>query len=334
MRVLITCGDPNGIGLELLLRAMSEGALDQFDAELILCAPPTVIAAYIAALGDDVIACVEGKRLIVGTRVMTIGTCGDVVYSPQFGIPTPESGAVARAALEYAARSMLTGECDAIVTLPVSKEALQMAGFPFPGQTEFFGSVAGVETTMILACDLLRVALVTIHVPIARVAAKVTVEREIATLERFARALREDWLILSPRIAVLGLNPHAGEHGTIGTEDERVLRPAVEQLYARGLDVRGPYPADGFFAREHWRSFDGVVAQYHDQGLIPVKMLAGGRGVNISAGLPIVRTSPDHGTAYDIVGTGRGDYRSVVAAIEMALYLARNRKQSTQHVSL
>jgi 4-hydroxythreonine-4-phosphate dehydrogenase len=252
---------------------------------------------------------------------------------PRFGVPTPESGAIARAALEYAAQAMMSGIFDAVVTLPVSKEALRMAGFSFPGQTEFFGSVAGTQPTMILACAELRVALVTIHVPIARVADLITLEREASTIERFARSLAHDWLIASPRIAVLGLNPHAGEHGTIGDEDERVVRVAIEQVRRRGIEASGPYPADGFFARELWRSFDGVVAQYHDQGLIPLKTIARGRGVNVTAGLPFVRTSPDHGTAYDIAGRGQGDWGSLVEAIGMALYLATNRKRFSEHVS-
>lgn len=336
MRLLVTCGDPNGIGLELLLRALTAGALDSFEAEMVLCAPPAVVAAYASALVQrGILPPVEADRsgIRIGDRTLPIEECFAAGYVPRFGVPTPESGAIARAALEYAAQAMMSGIFDAVVTLPVSKEALRMAGFSFPGQTEFFGSVAGTQPTMILACAELRVALVTIHVPIARVADLITLEREASTIERFARSLAHDWLIASPRIAVLGLNPHAGEHGTIGDEDERVVRVAIEQVRRRGIEASGPYPADGFFARELWRSFDGVVAQYHDQGLIPLKTIARGRGVNVTAGLPFVRTSPDHGTAYDIAGRGQGDWGSLVEAIGMALYLATNRKRFSEHVS-
>jgi 4-hydroxythreonine-4-phosphate dehydrogenase len=336
MRIIITCGDPNGIGLELLFRAMSHAQLAFDGVELALCAPPAIVRAYAEVLVRA--GCIEpvhvGEASVsVGSSILPLLPIEGSADALQLGTPTRQSGMVAMAALECAARAVLAGECDAVVTLPVSKHALSAAGFPFPGQTEFWGSVAGANPLMILACSELRVALVTIHEPLARVAELITLEREIETIERFHRALAVDFAVQSPTIAVLGLNPHAGEHGLLGQEEDAVIAPAIEHLQERGIRAEGPFPADSFFARGHWQRFSGVVAQYHDQGLIPLKMIARGRGVNVTAGLPFVRTSPDHGTAYDIAGQCRANYQSLLEAISMAQYLATNRKRSSMHVS-
>jgi 4-hydroxythreonine-4-phosphate dehydrogenase len=236
---------------------------------------------------------------------------------------------IARAALECAADALAQGEFQAVVTLPVSKEALAMAGFAYPGQTEFFGSVAERTPLMVLACQVLRVALVTIHVPLERVPSMITRERELQVIEQFHHMLSIDFGIESPRIAVLGLNPHAGERGLLGWQEEHIIGPAIRDAQRIGIAVSGPFAADGFFAHGAWQSYDGVIAQYHDQGLVPLKLLAQEQGVNITAGLPFVRTSPDHGTAYDLVGTGRARYASLLAAIWMAQYLATNRQVRT-----
>jgi 4-hydroxythreonine-4-phosphate dehydrogenase len=336
MRIIITCGDPNGIGLELLLRAVNDAQLAFDSAELTLCAPPALVRAYADVLVHA--GCIEpvhvGENEVrLGGSTLPLLPIEGSADELQLGTPTRQSGTIAIAALECAARAVVSGECDAVVTLPVSKHALHAAGFPFPGQTEFFGSVAGADPLMILACSELRVALVTIHEPLARVAELITLEREIETIERFHHALRVDFAIDTPTIAVLGLNPHAGEHGLLGYEEDAVIAPAIEHLQERGIRAEGPFPADSFFARGHWQRYSGVVAQYHDQGLIPLKMIARGRGVNVTAGLPFVRTSPDHGTAYDIAGQCRADYQSLLEAIRMAQYLAANRKRSSMHVS-
>ncbi|MDW8272289.1 MAG: 4-hydroxythreonine-4-phosphate dehydrogenase PdxA [Bacteroidota bacterium] len=336
MRILITCGDTNGIGLELFLRAAGAGRLQPWNGMLWLCAPRQAVSAYaqmLAARGLLPSWEVGSSLVRIGGATIPLVPIEEGDPAVEFGMPTAASGRAAYAALRYAGEALVRGEYQAVVTLPVSKHALRLAGFPYPGQTEFFGAVARQEPLMILACPVLRVALVTIHEPIARVAARISHRRVVETIERFATSLRQDFAVATPRIAVLGLNPHAGEQGAIGTEEEEVIRPAIAQCRQRGIDVDGPYPADGFFARQQWRAFDGVLAQYHDQGLIPLKMLAQGRGVNITAGLPFVRTSPDHGTAYDLVGTGRADDASLVEAIGMAQYLAHNRQHFLRHVS-
>lgn len=210
MRIIITCGDPNGIGLELLFRAMSHAQLAFDGVELALCAPPAIVRAYAEVLVRA--GCIEpvhvGEASVsVGSSILPLLPIEGSADALQLGTPTRQSGMVAMAALECAARAVLAGECDAVVTLPVSKHALSAAGFPFPGQTEFWGSVAGANPLMILACSELRVALVTIHEPLARVAELITLEREIETIERFHRALAVDFAVQSPTIAVLGLNP-------------------------------------------------------------------------------------------------------------------------------
>jgi len=337
MRIIITCGDPNGIGLELVIRALAEGRLALGDAQsVLLCAPPDIVRAYATVLVRS--GCIqsytlEHDRLIIGDFTLPLVPINGVADAFRLGEPTCASGAVALEALEYASHAVMRGEYDAVVTLPVSKEALRATGFQYPGQTEYLGSVANATPLMILACNELRVALVTIHEPIAHVASLVTIERVRVTIENFHRSLTTDFAREKPTIAVLGLNPHAGEHGMIGCEEETVIRPALEHARDCGIHVEGPFPADSFFARGAWKRYDGVIAQYHDQGLIPLKMIARGRGVNITAGLPFVRTSPDHGTAYDIAGQCRADYRSFLEAIRMALYLASNRKRMVQQVS-
>jgi 4-hydroxythreonine-4-phosphate dehydrogenase len=226
-------------------------------------------------------------------------------------------------ALEEACRLANTGEVDAVVTAPIHKAALTAVGFAFPGQTEFLGArLGGVETTMLLAGDTLRVALVTTHLRLADVPRAVTRERVESTIRRLHAGLRVGWGIARPRIAVLGLNPHAGESGLFGPEDAATIAPAVAACRAEDVDCRGPLPGDGTFAPRARSAFDGFVAMYHDQGLAALKAVDGGDAVNVTLGLPVPRTSPDHGTARDIAGRGVADAGSMSAALRLAVRLA------------
>jgi 4-hydroxythreonine-4-phosphate dehydrogenase len=244
------------------------------------------------------------------------------------------AGRLAGNAVETAAKLALTGEVDAIVTAPAHKHALHLAGFPFPGHTEWLAHLAGdVDVAMMLAAEAdpdvpselpLRVVLVTTHVPFRDVSALLTVERVVRTGRIVDRALREWWAIERPRLAVCAVNPHAGESGLFGDEEERVLRPAAESLGATG-----PLPADTVFVRAMRGEFDAVLAPYHDVGMTAIKVAAFGRAVNVTLGLPFPRTSPDHGTALDIAGTGKADASSMRAAIELAARLA-TRKAAAQ----
>lgn len=286
LKVGITSGDPAGIGPEIVAKALASGQLAA-DTEYVL-------------LGDP------------------------VGHTP--GKSTAASARASLEALEEAARVLLSGELLGVVTGPVSKEALHKIGYTFPGQTEFFAARAGVEDfAMCLTGGKITVALVTAHVPLAEVSALLTEEKVVRTARLLARFLRERGHN-RPRIAVAGLNPHAGEGGDIGSEEIDLISPAVELLQAEKAAIfSGPYPADTLFFRCLEDEFDGVVCMYHDQGLIPLKMHAFHEGVNVTLGLPFVRTSPDHGTAFDLAGTGRARPDSMIAALRLASDLCRAR---------
>ncbi len=309
-RIAITLGDPRGIGPEIVARALTE--------------PPGAEVTVIGA--EDQIAWVPAaRRISVGAWGAGSGErIGGGASAAAERARTVRAGQLTGHAVERAARLALEGEVDAIVTAPAHKHALHLAGFPYPGHTEWLGHLAGdVDTAMMLAADELRVVLVTTHVALRDVPALLTIERVVKTGRITERALRELFGLSEPRIALCALNPHAGESGLFGDEEERVLRPAAEQLGAAG-----PLPADTVFVRALRGEFDAVLAPYHDVGMTAIKVAAFGRGVNVTLGLPFIRTSPDHGTAFDIAGQGRADAGSMRAAIELATTLARRKAHS------
>jgi 4-hydroxythreonine-4-phosphate dehydrogenase len=237
--------------------------------------------------------------------------------------PDPANEAAVTEAIEIAVTAALHGKAAAIVTAPINKAVLQRAGFAFPGHTEYLAHLTGApRAVMMLASNALRVVPLTIHMPLADVAKSIDTASIVETGEIVLAALARDFGIARPRLAVAGLNPHAGEDGVLGGEDAAIIAPAVAQLKARGHDVRGPLSADTMFHEEARARYDAALCMYHDQALIPIKTLSFWDGVNVTLGLPIVRTSPDHGTAFDIAGTGKADPRSMIAAIEMAAAIA------------
>ena len=296
-RLAVTLGDPRGIGPEITARALAE----PLDAEI------TVVGA------EDQIAAIPAQRRVpVGAWGLGSGE------RPEDRARTIRAGRVAGHAVETAVRLALQGEVDGIVTAPAHKHTLHLAGFPYPGHTEWLAHLAGdVDVAMMLASEELRVVLVTTHVPFRDVPALLTTDRVVRTGRTTERALREWWGITSPRLAVCAVNPHAGENGLFGDEEERVLRPA-----AVALGAAGPLPADTVFVRAMRGEFDAVLAPYHDVGMTAIKVAAFGRAVNVTLGLPFPRTSPDHGTALDIAGTGRADASSMRVALELAVRLA------------
>jgi 4-hydroxythreonine-4-phosphate dehydrogenase len=301
-RLAICLGDPRGIGPEITARAL-EPALD---CEVTLVGAEDQIGAIPAA-----------RRVPVGLWGLGSGE------APDDRGRVLRAGRIAGHAVEAAARLALAGEVDAIVTAPAHKHALHLAGFPYPGHTEWLAQLAGgVDVAMMLASEELRVVLVTTHVPFRDVPALLTQERVVRTGRITERGLREWWGIERPRLAVCALNPHAGESGLFGDEEPRVLRPAAEALGAAG-----PLPADTVFVRAMRGEFDAVLAPYHDVGMTAIKVAAFGRAVNVTLGLPFPRTSPDHGTALDIAGTGRADPASMRAAVELAAKLAERVKR-------
>jgi 4-hydroxythreonine-4-phosphate dehydrogenase len=303
----VALGDPRGIGPEITARALAAGV----DAEI------TLVGA------EDQIAGLSAQNIISVGR-WGLGS-GEAASDPK---RTIQAGRLAGHAVETAVKLALAGKVDAIVTAPAHKHALHLAGFPYPGHTEWLGHLAGdVDVAMMLAAEAapgdidghpLRVVLVTTHVPFRDVPALLTFDRVVRTGRIVERTLSEWWAIERPRIAVCALNPHAGESGLFGDEEQRILSPA-----ARELGAAGPLPADTVFVRAMRGEFDAVLAPYHDVGMTAIKVAAFGRAVNVTLGLPFPRTSPDHGTALDIAGTGKADPSSMRAAIELAVKLAR-----------
>lgn len=295
VRLAVTLGDPRGIGPEIVAAALAT----PLDADITLIGAREQIEQLPAAHHEPVGAWREPSGVARSRAV--------------------DAGRVAGRAVERAAQLAMSGEVDAIVTAPAEKHALHLAGFPFPGHTEWLAHLAGnVDVAMMLASDRLRVVLVTTHLPLRDVALVLTTDKIVRTGEVTRRGLREWFGIAEPRLAVCALNPHAGEQGLFGDEEQRVMAPAIERLGAVG-----PVPADTVFVRAMRGEFDAVLAPYHDVGMTAIKVASFGRGVNITLGLPFVRTSPDHGTALDIAGTGRADPSSMRAALELALDLAK-----------
>ena len=264
----------------------------------------------------------------VGRSEITIlDICPDFNEKVKPGRLSKESGSWAGRAIERAVELCMNNGADAIVTAPVSKEALRQAGYDYPGQTEMVTRLSNSSgSIMIMVSGFARIALATIHVPISQVSGLLTKSSISERLAVFDNSIRRDFGVKSPRIAVLGLNPHAGENGLIGKEEVEVIRPALQEANAMKINALGPFPADAFFGTYREGMYDGIFAMYHDQGLIPLKMRSFSTGINFTAGIKIIRTSPDHGTAFDIAGKGIANPSSTIEAIKLALEISKNRK--------
>jgi len=316
--IALTMGDPAGIGGELVLRAW----LAQVTAPFFVLDDPDRLRALAASL-----ALAVPVREIAAPSDATATFPGALPVLPIHlpapsppGRPDPANAPSVIASIERATMLALDGAACAVVTSPINKAALYEAGFAHPGHTEFLAALTGVsgQEVMMLACPALRVVPVTVHVSLRRALAMLDTPLIVAAARTTAAALRRDFGIVSPRLAVAGLNPHAGEQGALGSEDADIVAPAIAALRADGVDASGPHPPDTMFTEEARTRYDAAICMYHDQALIPLKTLDMHHGVNVTLGLPIVRTSPDHGTAYDIAGTGRADATSLIAALEMA----------------
>ncbi|NDV81123.1 4-hydroxythreonine-4-phosphate dehydrogenase PdxA [Bacteroides sp. 51] len=335
IRIGITQGDINGVGYEVILKTFAEPAM------LELCTP--------IIYGSPKVAAYHRKSLDLPTNFSIINTASEAAYNKlsvlnctndevkvEFSKPDTEAGKAALDALERALADYREGLIDVLVTAPINKHTIQSETFSFPGHTEYIEERigGGNKSLMILMKDDFRVALVTGHIPIHKVAPTITKELIQEKLEIFNRSLKRDFGIGSPRIAVLSLNPHAGDEGLIGTEEQEIIIPALKDMSAKGILCYGPYPADGFMGSGNFANFDGILAMYHDQGLVPFKTLAMEDGVNYTAGLPVIRTSPAHGTAYDIAGKGLASEDSFRQAIYVAMDVFRNRRRDdTAHAN-
>lgn len=327
LRVGITHGDTNGVGYEIILKAFAEQTMFE------VCTPVVFGSAKIGsyhrkALGIETqFHFVNSAKDAVDGRLNLVN-CFDNDVNVEFGRTSQEAGRAAYWALEAATEALKNGEIDVLVTAPICKNAIQSPDFNFAGHTEYLANRIGEgnEPLMVLANDVMRVALVTTHLPISEVAAAITKENVAKKIHQLNKSLQHDFLISAPRIAVLGLNPHNGDDGVMGHEEKEAIAPAVQEAVEQGIQCFGPYPADGFFGAGMFSHFDAVLAMYHDQGLAPFKALSMDNGVNITAGLPYVRTSPDHGTAFDIAGCNKASEASFRQAIYTAIDIHRNRK--------
>ena len=326
IRVGITHGDINGVGYEVILKTFSDPTM------LELCTP--------VIYGSPKVAAYHRKAMEIPTNFSIVNTaedaqdgrvnvvnCIEEELKVELSKPTPEAGKAALTALEKALADYRAGLFDVLVTAPINKHTIQSDTFHFPGHTEYIEERVGdgQKALMILLKGDFRVALVTGHVPVRDIPGMLTKELIMEKMEIFHQSLKKDFGIDNPRIAVFSLNPHAGDHGLLGTEEEEIIIPAMKEMIAKGVQCFGPYPADGFRGSGNYTHFDGILAMYHDQGLAPFKALAMDEGVNFTAGLPIVRTSPAHGTAYDIAGKGVASEDSFRQAVYVAMDVFRNR---------
>lgn len=324
--IAITHGDMNGISYEVILKTFAE---------------PRVYEEFIPVLyGSSKAAAYHRKQLdIQGVNFNIINTieeaspkkinlinCSDDDSKVDLGHSTPEAGKAAYSALERVVTDLKAGLIDALVTGPINKKNIQSENFHFPGHTEFLEDQLGEgkKALMVLVNDVMRVAVVTGHIPVKDIAKTLSVAMITESLNILNSSLKKDFTIIRPRIAVLGLNPHAGDQGLIGTEEE-LIKEAIKEAGKKGIMCFGPYPADGFFGAGTFKRFDGILAMYHDQGLIPFKTISMEQGVNFTAGLPVIRTSPAHGTAYDLAGKNEASEESFRQALFMAYDIFKNR---------
>lgn len=327
IKVGITHGDFNGVGYEVVLKALADEMMTElFTPVVFACSRLVEKARKTFGLELPQLAHIKSLAEVKDGRINIVDIGVDETRIDA-GKPSKEAGAAAVKALEMACDALKSGDIDILVTAPIDKNSAQSDSFSFPGHTEFLEAEIGNggKARMILFDDYLKVALVTTHLPLSKIPEAITKESVLSTIKDFNKILIKDFGIERPKIAVLSLNPHCGDAGLLGDEEQREIIPAVEDATDSGLLVFGPFSADGFFSSGAYRHYDGVVAMYHDQGLAPFKALAGQGGVNFTAGLPYVRTSPDHGTGYDIAWKNQADPESMREAIFKGIDIFRKR---------
>lgn len=324
----ITIGDVNGIGPEVLIKAISDPRITD------ICTPIIYASAKVLSYHRNIakidnfryLVAMSGQQVIAGR--INLVNCWTENVSINIGQISEDGGKYAKISLDSALYDLKEGHIDAVVTAPINKKAMSLINFGFMGHTDYLENFAeSKDSLMIMIKDDLRVALLTHHIPIKDVSSKITKESVLHAIRNLNTTLIEDFGKEKPLIAVLGLNPHAGDEGVIGTEEQDFIRPAILQAKEKGIFVNGPFPPDSFWGTYSFKKYDAILAMYHDQGLIPYKLLSFGKGVNYTAGLPFIRTSPDHGTGFDIVGKNIANSESFLNAIYEAIDLAKNRKE-------
>ena len=331
--IAITTGDINGVGYEIILKSLINPHICEI-CRPIVYGNAKVARQHMQTMDEEYRNIqwniIQDPKQAKDGRLNLI-TCNGDETPVQLGVSTTEAGQASLKSLQRACQDLKNGLVHAIVTAPINKDNIQSDDFRFAGHTEYlteqFGE--GKDSLMMLISEQMRVALVCNHTPIAKVAETITIERILSKLTILNQTLKTDFTIRKPRIAVLALNPHAGDNGLIGEEEQTIIRPAIAQAQEQGIEAYGPYSADGFFGAGEYRYYDAILAMYHDQGLAPFKALDMS-GVNYTAGLPIVRTSPDHGTAYALAGKNEADPQSMLHAIYMAIDTLKARITNTQ----
>jgi 4-hydroxythreonine-4-phosphate dehydrogenase len=331
IKVGISIGDVNGIGLEVILKTLSENSIFDYCTPIVY--GHTKVASYhrkALALGDITFNVINQANLANPKKANMIN-CWEEDVKIDLGTINEIGGKYALLSLEKATEDLLSGEIDALVTAPINKHNIQSETFNFPGHTEYLQLKSGSnDVLMFLISEGLRIGVVTGHIPVKDIAASITKEKIVNKLVMINESLKKDFWIEKPKIAVLGLNPHAGDNGLLGKEEEDIINPAIQEAFDKGIICFGPYSADGFFGNGSYKQFDAVLAMYHDQGLIPFKTLAFSTGVNYTAGLKFVRTSPDHGTGYDIAGKNLADPTSFLEALFAAVHIVKSRREQEE----
>lgn len=328
-KIGITHGDINGIGYEVIIKALADTKMME------VCTPIVYGLAKVATfhrkainLGDFSFQFIKDSDQAINKKPNLINL-QDAEVKIELGNSTAIAGNLAELSLRAATKDLKNNKINAIVTAPINKENIQSEKFKFSGHTEYFSNeFSSSNSLMMMVDDLLKVAFVSNHTPIKKVLAEITTQKIVDKLTILHQSLVQDFLCTNPTIAVLALNPHAGDNGLLGKEEKDIILPAIQQATDKKINAFGPFPADGFFASGRYKKFSAVLAMYHDQGMIPFKLLAGETGVNYTAGLPIVRTSPAHGTAYDIAGKNVAMAQSMRNAIYLAVDILRNRNNS------
>ena len=327
LKIGITQGDTNGVGWEVILKIFSDNRLTELFTPVIYGSGAA--AAYYQRRLNDIepvkFVVVDGAERAQQGRVNLV-ECGAKELSVTPGKPSKVGGEAAAAALNKAIKELKDGAIDALVTAPIDKEMIQSETFSFTGHTEFLAKELEGEPLMIMTSELMRVGLATIHVPVAEVAQSLSKELIVERINQINASMREDFGVVRPKVAVLALNPHAGDGGLLGKEEQDIIKPAIVEAYENGVLAFGPFAADGFFASGQFKNYDAILAMYHDQGLAPFKTLTP-NGVNFTASLSEVRTSPDHGVAYDIAGKGIADEQSMRNAIYEAIDIVQRRSE-------
>ncbi|EHQ26771.1 4-hydroxythreonine-4-phosphate dehydrogenase PdxA [Mucilaginibacter paludis] len=331
LKIGISIGDVNGIGLEVIIKTLSDPKILDYCTPIVY--GHTKVASFhrkALNLSDFSFNVVAAPDQVNPKRANLIN-CWEEDVKIELGQSTANGGKYAFLSLEKAVTDLVAGSIDALVTAPINKHNIQSDSFNFAGHTEYLQERAGgQDSLMFLVSDDLKVGVVTGHIPVGEIAQKININGIVSKLKLMNESLKKDFWIRKPKIAVLGLNPHAGDNGLIGSEEQNVITPAINEAQALGILAMGPYAADGFFANGSYLKFDAVLAMYHDQGLIPFKQIAFENGVNFTAGLNIVRTSPDHGTAYDIAGKNKASEISFREALFSAIHIVKHRRESAE----